>query len=84
MKESANINNHSNVYHKVKESDNIDCNFVVGDRFKLLFDFHENNVKLFYNDENVCVLWKDIPQEIIPAVSVYKCGIKCTSFRGCI
>ena len=55
-----------------------------GDRFKICFDFDTREGILYHNDEKICVVFKDIPNEFIPTVSLYKSDINCSRFRGCV
>ena len=55
-----------------------------GDRFRLVFDFRTRAATLYYNDKQLRVVFKDLPDEFVPAVSLEKCIINCSMFRGCI
>ena len=44
--------------------------------------FKTRNGTLYHNDEEICVIFKDIADEFIPGVALYCCEIKCSVFGG--
>ena len=64
------------------ENSHKNVKFKKGDRCKMLIDFDKKDITLFYNDEEVEVVFTDIPDQICLAISLYDCAIKCVSYRG--
>eukprot|EP01084_Bolivina_argentea_P013470 25286_1 len=53
-----------------------------GDRFKLKIDFTNKQIQLYYNDEFIGILYKDIPNKLVPTVAFYSpIEMSCTLFQ---
>ena len=57
-----------------------------GDRYALLFDFEERNVSCYYNDTFVDIIHDDLPDKVVPAMSLYtdldkKAKVVCTKWE---
>ena len=59
--------------------------FHEGDRFKVIFDCKTMNTTFYHNDQEIEILHEfKFADKIRPAVSLYRCEIECSVFRGFI
>ena len=52
------------------------------DKFKLLFDHETGNATFHHNDKELCVAFRDLPDEFVPAVGLERCSVDCSTFRA--
>lgn len=53
-----------------------------GDRFAMIVNFETKEIMLRYNDKDIGVIHKNIPSQLVPAISIYTgVELKCTKYE---
>ena len=61
---------------------NVTTKWREGDTFKLIIDFEKKEITLVYNDKDMGIIYRDIPEKIHAAISVYfPVEILCTKYE---